>query len=155
MYAPSLDITVRYDVPAELVWCAIVDDRIRAEWWPGLELEAIKGGAVTAETVRPGKKKPRRTKGTVTRVVEPEELRFTWSTKGLDAETKVKLLVTQQKHRAKLRVIEEGFPLGDYAELIAAESRDGWRQHFADLGDFLDVGENVRTLARRHRKLQG
>nr|WP_244960711.1 SRPBCC family protein [Pseudoclavibacter chungangensis] len=136
-------------MPAEWIWQALVDERIRRQWWPELEFEPKVGARVSAEAVRPGKKKPRRTRGTVTEVSAPEELRFDWTTKRGDFSTAVRIRVSQQKHKAKLRVVETGFPRGDYAEVLVAECRAGWREQFGDLSDYLDDTKNLALLERR------
>lgn len=149
MFAPSLDITARFAVPATWVWQAVVDERLRRRWWPELEFEPVVGSRITAESVRPGKKKPRRTRGDITFVDAPEELGFEWVTKRGDFATVVRLRVTQQKKKAKLRVVEGGFPRGDFAEVLVAECRAGWREQLSDLAEFLDSPEGLAEVERR------
>lgn len=148
MYTPSLDITVRFQVPAILVWQVIVVPELREGWWPELRFEPKRGAEVRMEIVRPGKRKPRKARGTVIEVDAPEELHFRWTTKDRDYTTTAHLLISQQKQRSKLRVVEEGFPTGKYAELIAAENRDGWREQFSVLAGYLDDKKHVRAAER-------
>lgn len=153
MYSPSLDISVRVNVRVDLVWHAIIDADMRARWWPELDFEPRKGAAIRAEAVRPGKKKPRRVRGRVTRLgADPRELQTRWVTKRGGFETTAHVLVTEAKHACKIRVVETGFPRDEFAEQIVAECRDGWREHLGDLAEFLDSGENVRAVERSFRK---
>lgn len=147
MFEPSLDITTRFTLPAEYVWQALTDPELRKRWWPELDFEPRKGSAVIGETVRPGKKKWRKTRGRVIRVKPGRELVIEWKTKRGGFETRVRLLVTQQKQRSKLRVIEEGFPREEFAEVLIAECRDGWRQHFEDLASFLAEPKHEARIA--------
>ncbi|MDO5051455.1 MAG: SRPBCC domain-containing protein [Pseudoclavibacter sp.] len=146
MFEPSLDITTRFEVPAEYVWQALVDPELRRRWWPELDFEPKKGGAVVGETVRPGKKKWRKTRGRVVRVKRGRRIDIEWRTKRGGFHTRVSLFVSQQKHHSKLRVVEEGFPRDEYAEILIAECRDGWRQHFGDLAAFLEGTKNIARI---------
>lgn len=156
MYLPSLDISIRVNVRVDLVWHAIIDPAVRAKWWPELEFEPAEGNVVRAEAARPGKKKPRRVRGHITRLdVDRHELKMRWITKRGGFETTAHVLVSDAKHLCKVRVVESGFPRDEYAEQIVAECRDGWREKLADLAEFLDSGENVRAVERSFRKRRG
>ncbi|MGO2112531.1 MAG: SRPBCC family protein [Pseudoclavibacter sp.] len=156
MHTPSLDISVRVEAPIELVWHAIISPDIRVQWWPGLHYEAIVGARVDGESARPGKKKPRRTRGEVTAIDhETRQLHATWESTPGHYATTFHLFVTEAKHRTKIRVIESGFPDdARESQLIVAESRDGWRRHLGNLVDYLDDGENIRAIERSYRKRQ-
>ena len=150
MYTPSLDISLRVPVRLELVWHAILDPAIRANWSPGVEFEPRPGAPIRAELVRPGKKKPRKTRGTVT-VVDDDahELHIEWVTRRGDFATNVHLLVSESRDRCKIRVIEEGFVgQNEYAEVVVAECRDGWREELVALAEYLGVREHVRDVER-------
>lgn len=154
MYSPSLDITLRVSAPIDVVWFAIVDPETRAKWWPELEFEPTSGAGIRGESVRPGKKKRRRSRGTIERLDDDaRELHATWATKPGDFTSTFHLLVSQAKQKVKIRVIEEGFP-GDkqYAEVVLAECRDGWRAQLSALADFLDNDANVASVAKARAK---
>lgn len=149
-YTPKLDISVRFDAPAEIVWAAMTKRRYTSEWWPTLEFSPNVGTRCRVQTPRPAKKRPRVATGRVARVDPGHEFaaEFTSMPRGFDST--VTVTVTQLKHRTRVRFVESGLPNGDYAELVAAECRDGWRQLLGALADYL--GE-PRTIARITRHL--
>ncbi|MFC5122341.1 SRPBCC domain-containing protein [Pseudoclavibacter helvolus] len=152
VFTPSIDISVRIKAPAELIWQALVDEDLRELWWADSEFKIKRGAKITARSLRPGKKKPRITSGNITKIDAPEELHFTWKTKAGDFETNVVLVVVQQKDKkSKVRVLEQGFPRGDYAEIHVAKYRDGWREHLLQLQELFEDGPG-RKLATNSLK---
>lgn len=153
LYTPALDITLRVSTRASLVWHAIVCADMREHWWPSLEFEPAAGSDIRAELVQAGKKKPRRTRGSIDAIDdESHSLSATWTTKSGEFTTTFELLVSENKNRCKIRVVESGFPNGKYGAVIVGECRDGWREQLEDLATFLDDGENVRLVERSLRK---
>lgn len=150
MHTPSLDISLRVSVPIELVWCAITEPDARATWWPQFSFTPEPGAAISVETPRPRKKKPRSAKGTITSIDDGEhELHAEWTATPGGYTTQVHLLVSETKRRCKIRVIEEGFPTDrDDAQVIVAESRNSWRDHLAGLATYLEDAETIATLER-------
>ena len=148
-YLPTLDISVRFDAAAEIVWAALTRPEVAREWWPSLELEPVLGGSFAVVTPREQKKRPRTAAGALIGVDDGQELvaRIRSEPRGFDST--VTLTVSQLKHRSKLRVVEAGLLDGQPAAIVAAECRDGWREVLGALDDFLDEPGNVDRIRRR------
>lgn len=147
-YTPTLDISVRFALPTEIVWTALTDARLSAQWWPSLELEPVRGGEFRIQTPRPLKKRARTGQGRLTAFAHGE---FAVELESAPRHfvSHVTMSVSQAKHKAKLRIVESGLPDGQYAELIAAECRDGWREVLAAFEKYLEDADNVRRVERR------
>lgn len=148
-YSPTLDISVRFALPPELVWAALTDQHLSRHWWPSLELELLQGGEFRIQTPRPRKKRPRTGTGRLTELVGGESFTVALESAPRGYDSALDLSVTQAKQKTKLRILESGLPRNEYAELIAAECRDGWREVLGALDEFLDDKSNIRRVERR------
>ncbi|NLT26002.1 MAG: SRPBCC domain-containing protein [Microbacteriaceae bacterium] len=148
-YTPTLDISVRFDAPTDIVWAALTDERCTAEWWPSLELAAKRGGRAGVITPRPKKKRPRTARGRVAELDAGHEIVLAIESTPRGFESTVTITVTRAKGRTKVRVVESGLPSGHYAELVAAECRDGWREVLGALDDHLAERRNVERIRAR------
>lgn len=136
-YTPSLDISVRFTVPVERVWDAIVDREEFQSWWPdGGYLEARKGGEMKLTTPRPKKKRDRMLAGKVVRVDKYAEIVIEVNAQPRDRDTRLTLIFSQLKHKSRLRIIEEGVD-SPASGVILQEARDGWREVLAELDKHL------------------
>lgn len=148
-YTPSLDMSVRFTARADVVWAALTKHRYVSEWWPSLEFISRVDARYCVQTPRPHKKRPRIAVGRVTRIEPGQEvvLRIHSEPRGFDSS--VTIIVSQLKHKSRVRIVEEGLPDGKYAELIAAECRDGWRYLLAALDDYLSDQRTIDRIARQ------
>ncbi len=136
-YTPSLDISVRFTVPVERVWDAIVDRDEFQSWWPdGGYFEARKGGKMKLTTPRPKKKRDRMLTGKVVRVDKYEEIVIDVNAQPRDRDTRLTLIFSQLKHKSRLRIIEEGVD-SPASGVILQEARDGWREVLVELDKHL------------------
>lgn len=152
-YTPSLDISVRFAAPAPLVWEALSNPRRSHSWCPSLRLAGDGGSTFKIDTPRPPKKRPRMVRGEITDLHDGSYFTAKLHSEPRDFDSTITVTVSQLKHKSRLRLVEEGLPRGHYAELIAAECREGWRDVLANLSDYLDDRKNIvrlkRSLARR------
>ena len=148
-YTPTLDISVRFTLPTHCIWTALTDERLTSRWWPSLEFEPVQGGEFRIQTPRPGKKRPRTGAGRLIELEPGERVAIDLTSTPREFASQLSLTVSKAKQKTKVRIIESGLPAGQYAELIAAECRDGWREVLGAFTDFLDEESNVRRIERR------
>lgn len=147
-YTPSLDISVRFTVAAPLVWEALSNPRRSRSWCPSLRHPDDDCITFDIDTARPPKKRPRMISGVITDLDRGSSFTADLHSEPRDFDSKITVTVSQLKHKSRLRLVEEGLPRGRYAELIAAECREGWRDALANLSDYLDDRRNVVRLKR-------
>lgn len=152
MHSASLDMSVRFSVPAEYVWYALTTPSETAHWWPDLQLTRRKGSKVHLVTPRPRKKRPRTIEGKVISAAKQPYIRAFVRATPRGYTTELTLQVAQLASATRLRIIETEFPDVENAGVIVSECREGWRSFVAALADHL---ENPATLARLRATLDG
>ncbi|MFD2758642.1 SRPBCC family protein [Gulosibacter faecalis] len=136
-YSSAVDISLRFTVPVERVWQAIVDADEFASWWPyGGHIDAHKGGSIHLSTPRPKKKRDRTLTGKVLKCDEHERLVIAAHAEPRDVDTRVTLLFSQLKHKSRLRLVEEATD-DALSAVMVTEIRDGWREVLAALDTHL------------------
>jgi uncharacterized protein YndB with AHSA1/START domain len=139
---PVVDESVQVAAPAEAVWRALVAPEERADWWPGLDLDPVVGGRFE-EHWRDAAGTRRLTTGTVTALVAPRLLAFTWADPDWPGPTRGEWRLSQTGSGTSVRVRHVGWELLPDGGRLAREHRQGWRLHLDDLRAHLERGHEA------------
>ncbi len=150
-FTPTVDISTRFPVSADIVWAAITKHRYTSEWWPSLDLPKRSGARASFQTPRPRKKRPRVATGRVVRVSKGEQIQLALLSQPRGVHSEVTITVTQLSHKTRVRVVEQGFASVEDPHRIIAECRDGWREFLGALGEYLGDNKTVARIERRIR----
>lgn len=148
-FEPTLDMSARYPVPADIVWAALTKHRFTSEWWHSLDFPKRVGVRVQVQTPRPLKKRPRAAVGRVKRLDPGEMIQATLRSEPRGFKSELTITVTQLSQKTRVRIVEDGIPYDDDSTVVMKECRDGWREFLGALGDYLDDNKTV-TRIRRH-----
>ncbi|SJM52758.1 SRPBCC domain-containing protein [Gulosibacter sp. 10] len=158
-FTPSLDISIRFRADAEIVWAALVDKKLRRDWWPHVRIRTPETSSkVTGKgdfsLVNPEKERSwsrAEASGSITKIKAPRKIRADLVSQPGGFETALRIDLTQLERKTKLQLVEQGFPEGRHCERIVAECRDWWRAMLEALDDYLAEPENVERIERRIR----
>lgn len=142
----SLDMSVRFAVPAEHVWYALTNPDEAERWWPGLKLQRRKGSSICITTPRPHKKRPRTLSGKVISPAKKPYIRAVTHAHPRNYSTELTIYVSQLPSATRLRILESGFPEREHSAVIVSECRDGWRTLVVALREHLQSATNIERI---------
>lgn len=134
-----------------LVWAALTDAGIRANWWPGLSFDAVPGSPLRERWTEDDAEQVAH--GTVREVVRHELLCFSWSDVSWEAATTVTITLAAGGRDTLVRVVERGLSQLSTAADVAREHRAGWSRHLDGLRRFVEpIAAEGRTAAPSGRR---
>ncbi len=80
----------RFGVSPDVLWAAITDPELLAEWFGPVEIDLTPGGAITNSDPEPGET---RTIGVVETVDPPRRIGFVWLAPGSESPSSVELVI--------------------------------------------------------------
>lgn len=132
-----VDEAITIAAAPEAVWDALIDPDARAGWWDYVTLDARVGGAFEEIWTGPDGR-PARTSGVVTELVEHRVLELDWADDDWPSQTRVRVELVPVAAATSVRLRHTGWERLPAGAALAAEHRDGWRLHLANLRGYVE-----------------
>lgn len=118
-----VSVTAELEAPRAAVWAYLEDDARRALWWPAIEIDFNRGGAVAGQRAEHADET---LTGTVDVLVPGHALGVVWAAEADPFETSVLVTLHSYEERTKISVNELGFDAFENSIERANESFVAW-----------------------------